>query len=508
MVGIAIPTSMAVLAIGSGAARAQTTYNLYGSDTCTQLIVAGIAGSGAHINYINTGSGQGEKNIAQLSGQNSLQSIAPMSRNFVPTVLSLAGFAPTNDQVMCLDAAVVAFGNISGHIQNLPCSATSGSNTCDTTCDITVNPMAIVLGGYPSGCPGNNAAVSGATTSECAHPQRLAAIKQLRAQQGARIDHYFRRDDKSGTQDSFREYLNFSRWCNGKSEGNTNAPGSNLLNYDLDPVRTGCTNEHGQTVALTRCTYYPLNYPAAGATCYDGDVLAANDPNNTEGVAIPCTQGFIVAQSENDPGVPDITKSIGLRVGLDLNGQTMGGAGLAVVNQGSAGASLNTVSFEDFNVRGGHYPMWRRLFIQRNTNAANAPWNVPADRIAQENILYNWLTNRGNMCGVCSTNGFYPPIADCSQACSDPLNVTCVPALAGLGTPKMNIGAETQACDTAYPCVANGQIAASAGASCGGTTVAGTAYCPAIPTLASTYACNLSSKCSSSSCSGTPLSCQ
>lgn len=506
MIGIAIPTSMAALAVGSGVAQADTCdsyvdsscaagscVKLYGSDTLTAVIKDSIHGSHACMNYVNTGSGQGEKNITNLAG-NYAQGLAPMSRNFAPSILTgaAAAYNPTPDNVLCLDAGVHAVGNINGHIQNLPCSATPGNNACDTTCDINVNPLAIALGGYPSTCPAGGGAgtwsKSKATTAECAHPQRVAAIAKLTALQGARIDHFFRRDDKSGTQDTFRERMQFDRWCNGKSEGNVNAQYSNLKNYDLDPVRRTCTNEHSDTThARTHCTFYPLNIPAAGGsseadTCFNGDVLLSTDSRNPYGVDIPCTQGWLVALSETDTGHTDITISIGQRIAADFNGQTMGGGGLAVTNTSSVGITLNTVSFEDFNVRGGHYAMWRRLFLQRNPNALSSGY-ITAAQDAQEQTLWTWATNRSHLCSICTANGFYPPIVGCGQACDDPNNQTCLTAEAGVGTPKMNIGAEHEAPGTTgYPCVADGTSPTSGN-------------CADIPAEGGGYACNLAAKC-------------
>jgi hypothetical protein len=502
MIGIAIPTSMAVLAVGSAVAQADTCdpyvdsscaagscVKLYGSDTMTAVIKNSITGSKACMNYVNTGSGQGEKNIANLTGQNYAQGLAPMSRNFTQSVLTgaAAAYNPSPDNVICLDAAVNAVGNINGHIQNMPCSATSGNNACDATCDINVNAMGIALGGYPASCRASSTwSKSAATTAECADPQRVAAIAKLTALQGARIDHFYRRDDKSGTQDTFRERLQFDRWCNGKSEGNVNAKWSNLKNYDLDPVRRTCTNEKSDsTHARTRCTFYPLNLPAPGGTddtgtCFNGDVLHAGDAGNAYGVDIPCTQGWVVALSETDTGHTDITISIGQRISADLNGQTMGGGGLAVQNTGSVGFTLNTVSFEDFNVRGGHYAMWRRLFLQRNPNALSSGY-ITAAQNTEETKLYNWMTNRANVCSICTNNGFYPPIVGCGQTCDDPNNQTCLTADAGLGTPKMNVGAETEA-PGGYPCVADG-------------TTPSSGNCAAIPAEGNGYACNLAAKC-------------
>ena len=453
-----------------------------------------IRGSKACITYHNDGTDRAEMNIAILNGVNYPQGLAPMSRNFTPSVLTGAAstFNPSPDNVLCLAPYVIAVGNINGHIQNLSCCATPGNNACDRTCDVNANPLAIALGGYPSSCPYSPGGKdengqywpNTATTAECAHPQRVAVIAKLTALQGARIDHFFRPDDKN---DTFRDRLQFDRWCDGKSEGNLNTQYSNLRNYDLDPVRRTCTNEVSDTThARTHCTFYPLNIPAAGGTsdagtCFNGDVLAATDSRNPYGVAIPCTQGWIVPLSENDGTIQDITISIGQRVGSDFNGNTMGGAGLAVLNTNSAGITLNTVSFEDFNVRGGHYAMWRRLFLQHNPAALSSGF-ISATQDAQEKTLYNWAITRSNLCTICSNNGFYPPIAGCAgQSCDDPNNVTCNTAEAGLGTPKMNVGAETEAAG-GYPCVADGTSPASGN-------------CAAIPVTAAGYACNLNAKC-------------
>ena len=530
-IGIAIPTSMAVLAIGSGAAWAQTIYNLAGSDTLTQVIQQAITSSGANLNYQNQGSGQGEKNIANLSGITQFQSIAPMSRNFVATVLTMSGIsAPTSDNVLCLDAGVVAVKAVAGNVSDIKCSATPGNNACDATCDVNTNYLAIALGGYPSTCRASGTwSASTATTAECADPKRLDAIAKLNV--GPTKNHFLRRDDGSGTQDTFRERLQFSRWCNGKSKG-TGAT-ANLSNEDLDPVRKTCLNEVGMTVAETRCTYYPLEYPAVGSTCYHGDTLAANDPNNPYGVDIPCTQGWVVALSQADPGQSDITISIGKRIQLDFEHHTMGGAGLAALNVDSVGVTINTDGFDEDTIRGGHYAMWRRLFLQNRTplvNYANAAardaacqaWLTSngvsagdaAGRCTAEQKLYDWATNRQNLCDLCVTAGFYAPLPGCHQpisGCPDTLNMTCVAALAGLGTPAHNVGGEAPgaaqhgaACDGTYPCVANGKTKDSDG-NCSGAEAG---KCPVIPVETAGYACNLASKCSGpATCGGTPLVC-
>jgi hypothetical protein len=485
---------MAVLALGSGSASAQP-YILDGPEMMAEVLSGAIASSGANMIYRLGSNDSAEREIGGnppgYFAEPLIQSgIAAMSRGFTSATVFAHPWPQTDKNVLALDAGIFAVANVNGRCQNI--TAPLADPTNPATAQVTTD-MSIIFSGYPAGGPG---AKSKAITTECASPQRLAAIARLASCQGVnRIDHIYRRDDTSGTQDTFREHLQFDRWCNGKSEGNSNAAGSNLKNADLDPIRRPCTTISGDTTkAPSRCTFYPLDYPAVGSTCKDGDVLAANDSHNTYGQAIPCTQGLLVALSENDPGAKDTTISIGQRIASDLNAYTMGVAGLAVVtqipNQANAGANINTVTYEDANIRTGQYMLSRRLFLQRRPDAATSGWVTPA-RSAEETKLFNWATNRCDVRSLLENAGFVAPLANCADACTDPLNITCLAGEPGLDTPKQNIGAETTACDTAYPCVANGQIAASAGAICGGT---GT-NCPAIPAEAAGYACNLSAKC-------------
>ena len=487
MLGIVIPTSIAVMAMASGTAWAQTTYDVYGSDTLTEVIVNSIAASGARINYHNTGSGQAENNMSGgLTGsQNSIQGIGPMSRNFQQNVLTAhPTWQPGTSQALALDAGVLAVANIGGHCSNVNAALVDTSNP--TIAQITTD-LSIILSGYPAGGAGTK---SKATTAECADSRRLTALNNLTSCMGVnRIDHIYRRDDKSGTQDTFREHLQFDRWCNGKSEGNTNAAGSNLKNEDLDPIRRSCIGADA-TKAQTRCTYYPL-----ATTCTAG---AADIVDATYGT-LKCTQGLIVALSENDPGSKDITISMGNRIAQDINGYTMGLAGLAVVGlsgQPTIGTNINSVTYEEGNIRGAQYMFARRLFLQRKNNADGHPagsGDPDSGRDVQENKLYDWALNRCNIHDIVVNAGFLPPLPDCHSACDDPLNMTCLQSDPGAGTPKQNIGAELTAgtgelCDGSHPCVATGATCVTGG------------NCAQIPALASTYECNINAKCTGGTC--------
>ena len=479
--GAAVPTALAVMAIGSGTAKADPI-TFEGSDTLTEVIRSAITASGMTgvVAYNNIGSGQAEKNM--IGTGNFLQSIGPMSRNFVPSVLSAhtsPNWQPTDNNVLALDAGIVGVANISGHCQNITATLADAANPA--IAQVTTD-LSIILSGYPAGGVGTK---STATTAECAHPQRLAALDRFTACQGVnRIDHIYRRDDKSGTQDTFREHLQMDRWCNGKSEGNNNLGGSNLVNQDLDPIRRPCIGSD-TTKAATKCTYYPLT-----TACTAG---AANITYGTE--TLKCTQGLVVALSENDPGQKDHTLSIAQRIASDLNGFTVGLAGKAIVDLSGApnvGTNINTVTYEDGNVRAGQYMLSRRLFLQKNpssTGYVDASHSVDPTRLAAETSFFTWATNKCNLRQIVLDAGFLPPLASCSAACDDPLNITCLASDPGVGTPKQNIGAETTATGTgnAYPCVSNG-------------TVQTTGSCPVIPVLASTYKCNLGAKCTSGTC--------
>jgi len=288
----------------------------------------------------------------------------------------------------------------------------------------------------------------------------------------------YRTDDNSGTQDLFRERLQFDYWCNGKSEGNLGAAGSNLYNEDLDPIRRPCIGVDS-TKEPSRCTYYPLK-----TTCTAGS-WNINDPTYGN---LKCTQGLVVALSENDPGGTDVTLSIANRVVSDLNGFTMGVIGHACVDVPggvTAGTNINTVTYEDGNIRSAQYLLARRLFLMQNPNGPG----VDSSRDVEEYKLFTWATNRCNMRNIVQAAGFLPPLPWCSAACTDPLNITCLQPDAGTEAPQQNIGPEATICSatSTYPCVADGAAHPSD-------------FCPPIPVLASGYKCNLGSKCIHNTC--------
>jgi len=569
MVGIAIPTSMAVLAIGSGAAWAQIEtcpgintdpatlpivgfpgymsdahvaacnalyggcFTMAGSDTLTNIAQGAIEGSGACLSYHNVGSSQGEANmlfgggISGLSSraQTAYQGLAPMSRNFTSAILANATgatWAPNATNVVAIDAGVVTFQPMTGQCVDLddaiPAACTSA---CSGAVSRNVSALAVLVSGMPAG----STTVSKGTTAECSDPCRTCLVGYLASascEPVNRIEHIYRRDDKSGTQDTFREKITDNGgnpvkfWCNGKSEGNNGLPGGNLKNEDLDPIRRGCVNEDS-THSYSKCSYYPLKY-----TCKFGDpVLPANgsitvsEPTgatynstthkwtettasvtyvNPHGVDISCTQGLVVALSEADPNDTDITVSIGNRVKNDPNGFSMGLAGMAsttLISPPNDAVNINTITTDRGNIYPGAYKFSRRLFLQRNAayadsagictanggTATASPCDTKTGRKAEETKMWNYATGNGvngcSMTPAIAAAGFLDRMEyGCTDNCSSGSGsqqesgiLTCLGASPGVGTPKQNVGAEGESCPTVssadskcYPYIGDGVL--------------------------------------------------
>jgi hypothetical protein len=459
--------------------------------------------------YAGTGSGNAEAAMRTAStGGIGVQSIGPMSRNFRPAIIDAlspdftkrclsatdpgctaanatatghAAWAPTSTSVVGLDAAVFvvkngvnldnvdfttfvdasvptafkkgdinnasissAFGNGNG-FGNKTAACTlcgqSGQPACPANCVNYNNIMSIVMGGVDG---------SG-TLAACADPRRVQAIQDLAGFLGATtLNHLFRRDDNSGTTDTFKDRIivvkntgsiatryvfTGGRFCNGTAVGQisgaapqqgvcsnnraltcfankdcgtpnippscTTTPGPNqcvycqynLNNQDFDPIRRPCSPSDG-TRAATSCTDMTTGQPCQ-----------ANDGNPN------CTQGFVVALSDADPGSPDVTVSIGKRVGLG-DGSILGYAGReAALGTGAKAIKINTLSASDSNVRDSSYMLARRLFIQNtfvNSTDAN---DVPTDNqtansvtgagaaqlTAEQNLWNQFLSNRALM---------------------------------------------------------------------------------------------------------------
>jgi hypothetical protein len=260
------------------------------------------------------------------------------------------------------------------------------------------------------------------TTDACRHPDRLAALDRLtQAMHVDQIDHFYRRNDASGTTDTMRERLltnttgKGGRFCNGQASGGVKASNgyvyTNMDAEDMDPIRRDCVAASARKKA-TKCTFWPH----ATVACTAGSTSnATNAPTIPAG--IPCTQGLIVALTEADPEASDVTVSIAHRVGDDVGGKTMGFAGREAVRQSgspTAGPTLNKRSFADDNVRSADYPLARRLFLNHGDPLPAAL----AAQMAEEEKMYTFATDpadgRCNMHPIMKKWGFISCYKNCS----------------------------------------------------------------------------------------------
>jgi hypothetical protein len=272
------------------------------------------------------------------------------------------------------------------------------------------------------------------TTRACSHPARLKAIADFsKAQGNKQLQHFYRRDDNSGTTDTFKDKVGVGNFCNGKASGvlatqrycvtsgqitntrctaadvattcaafpsatcpqvfgyqspETGAPTGlvsfNVANQDIDPIRfpcpdkkpgtlqTNCTNVW--TSQLCTATDNPHDATTGSLACdptlpYDGN--AAVGPLN----GCPCTQGFVVALAEGDNTgtLYDVTRTIGSRVASDT-GSSIGYAGREAIRSGYA-SDAPTIGFSpqnDGHIRNDDYVLARRLFLAQAPNNADS----------------------------------------------------------------------------------------------------------------------------------------
>jgi hypothetical protein len=482
------------------------------------LIFYNGTGSGNGANSMKFGAPSSGGALPQVGGLAALgtQGIAPMSRNFRPKFIDTAwtsGFtaadgvtvtkqghaswAPGVQNVLGLDAAVfvvkstAAAKNLSfatlvdsgtgtgvtrAKPNNPALAAAFGNSSAFNNVNATVNYsnlLMVALGGVDG---------SGSLQA-CADPRRVQALQDLASALGVdHIEHVYRRDDNSGTTDTFKDRIVTvgtlgtvnpgsdarypwvgGRFCNGQSIGGINGstaqtgvcsvtrsvatckvdadcPGGevcqfNLNNQDLDPVRRSCIAPDA-THAPTSCTDMTTGRPCQ-----------ASDNNPT------CTQGLIVALTDTDPGSTDITNSIAARVNSDASGTTVGYAGREAVKagRGTKGLAINTTSFSDTNVRKDAYLLSRRLFLQNAVVAGQPAADQPSDtagpnigtiigqggaQLAAEQNLFAWLTDpagsqssgtpgRCNADPIVKQFGFITCATDCTADVSTLSNNLC-----------------------------------------------------------------------------------
>jgi hypothetical protein len=165
-------------------------------------------------------------------------------------------------------------------------------------------------------------------TASCSHPDRLAALDTLAGCFGgvSFIDHFYRRDDRSGTADTMKEKFRVSRFCNGRAPGLVLAWTTTWPTTITIRSAASCIGAASSHACQTPCTLYPATTAVYGWHCQG------------------CTQGLVVPLSQNDPGMPDITTSIARRVRLDSSNATIGFAGREASRQTGNAAPTSTES--------------------------------------------------------------------------------------------------------------------------------------------------------------------
>jgi hypothetical protein len=514
LAGVAGRAQAACDANGNPSPAGSNCFVLKGSDTLFDIMTDAINQSRAlgvpgatDLFYAGTGSGNAETAMKTSSASGvSVQSIGPMSRNFRPSFIDAlspdfvpatvggvcgtasngtacghAAWAPGVANVVGLDAAVfvvksgVALDNLdfgtftdnsvptpfkkaNKNNAALPTAFGDGSALNNLSSAVNYNNvMSVVL----SGVDGSG------TIAACADPRRVQAIQDLAGLLGVTtINHLFRRDDNSGTTDTFKDRIMVvdntgsiatrykftgGRFCNGTAVGQINgaapqqgicnvartktcvtnadcvaaASGTvcqyNLNNQDFDPIRRPCSPSTA-TTAPTSCSDL-----TTGRTCQASD----GNPN--------CTQGFIVALSDTDPSSTDVTTSIGARVGNSL-GDAIGYAGreAASAKYTTKSLGINTIRAYDDRVRDSTYLLARRLFIQNTFVNSALTQDVPNDtqtansvtgggiaqRDAEQSVWSNFLSNRSLMDPIVRKYGFIRCASDMQGDGGDPLQET------------------------------------------------------------------------------------
>jgi hypothetical protein len=262
-----------------------------------------------------------------------------------------------------------------------------------------------------------------------------------------------------------KEKLGICNFCN-NGAGASKGP-LNTNNADNDPIRRACVS--GASFAPTPCTNGSL--------------------------------GLVVALSQPDPGSSDVTVSLGKRVALDPNAQTVAYAGRegAFTVPGATKVNIHTVVPTVSNVRVGLYDLSRRLFLHKGD--LTDPGVIALDPSGEQAKLLAWATGLGQ--------DNYPSCFDadgnpiCGRPNMDPIMkqfgfVTCTddpydtpvpPNLCGTSAPPFVAPMCTS-------CGASGASCSAASQCCSGTCSGSTCQTCRAPG----FACAADSDCCSGTC--------
>ena len=195
----ALATTLFVAVAGSAGAMAGSPWTLVGSGDLAFL----FSGS-SQFAYDRSGAKAAE---TALLGPVPTLRIAPMVRNFKTSVLSAhPNWTPGQQNIIGLDAAVIVEKNAASGYSKCPNLAAALDSTAPGKAQVDTL-LGLVLGG--KGGAG--------TTSACSDPERLAAADALAGCFGgiSFIDHFYRRDDRSGVTTTMKEKFriqHFLQW--------------------------------------------------------------------------------------------------------------------------------------------------------------------------------------------------------------------------------------------------------------------------------------------------------
>jgi hypothetical protein len=287
----------ATILVVMGGAQSAHAQSLAGSDTLervTQQLIAACPGA-AGLTYAGGGTGAGEAAI--VAGT---QQIAPMSR----AMTSCGGTNSAADGMLFGKDAIVV---LTGSAQSQACG---GGHAARTAGVAPTNPFADLAGTGTAwkntlrtlyaGTDGSGSAAAcgatdrrnlinsyasifqgGCTTAPNCNFNRLGSPVTSGA-----IKHIFRRDDASGTTDTFKSLVGtITNFCNG--------PANAADQQDKDPVRRTCSDEESVCQADgTLGVLLPIRVPPieGGATTINNDSMwyrtTAGNPNSVRGCQV------------------------------------------------------------------------------------------------------------------------------------------------------------------------------------------------------------------------------
>lgn len=360
LIGLISFAAVGVAVSGAGA------LDLRGSDTLEAVTNAVLDGGGdcgtASINYIGTGTGNGE--TAMVNGS---QQVAPMSRALKNSVCAANPNYRLN--AIALDGLSIVQSRREGTLGS-PGSAFNApvlltGRTCLGVKFATGEPFARIRAVFGGG--DGTAATANGSAASCSSAYRTSVLNNWQnftsstcARAGNPIRHAFRRDDASGTTDAFKALTGVTGFCNGAT------------GQDNDPIRRTCLADEqvcgpdGKLGVVLPISVPAANpYPGAGAppdTAADRLARhAAGEFHRLHQSRTP-SRDPITGNDVTPCRRPDATQQIGCLTAVSP--YSTGYAGLeATTVSGVVGLKVGNVTARQDTVRNGTYPLTRKLFV-------------------------------------------------------------------------------------------------------------------------------------------------